>query len=178
MYDTQPSMGGTLTSSRFIYLSYVTPTPFHLLSVSLTFSIIINTHGEKWNFTYRWKSRILPHCWVVWNGVKMYGKDQVSVVVRTVVTLCRPRKQDVSTSTPYFPPSHPRMPHRTTVRLVNSPYTTRVSHVWCTVWSRTFLFLEKKELVRGRDRELWLPSYFFEKKKLQCNCNDVRSAWR
>ncbi len=42
MYDPPPSLWGTLTSSIFISSSFVTPTPSHFLSLTLTFSIIIN----------------------------------------------------------------------------------------------------------------------------------------
>ena len=44
MYDDQPSVWGVLTSSRFISLSFITLTPSHFLSLTLAFSIIINTN--------------------------------------------------------------------------------------------------------------------------------------
>ena len=42
MYDTPPSVWGTLTSSTFNFWSFITPTPSHFLSLDLTFSVIIN----------------------------------------------------------------------------------------------------------------------------------------
>ena len=47
MYDDQPSVWGDLTSSRFISLSFITPTPSHLLSLALVFSVIINKQKKK-----------------------------------------------------------------------------------------------------------------------------------
>jgi hypothetical protein len=46
LYDTQPSVWGDLTSSRFLPVSFITPTPSHFLSVSLIFSVIINKKYE------------------------------------------------------------------------------------------------------------------------------------
>jgi hypothetical protein len=42
MDDAPPSVWGTLTSSSFISLSFITPTPSHFLSLSLDFSVIVN----------------------------------------------------------------------------------------------------------------------------------------
>ncbi len=52
MYDAQPSVWGALTSSSFISLSFITPTPFHFLSLPLVFSVIIN------------KNILIPDCFV------------------------------------------------------------------------------------------------------------------
>ncbi len=52
MYDAQPSVWGALTSSRFISLFFITPTPCHLLSLTLTFSVIINKHPSFISHTY------------------------------------------------------------------------------------------------------------------------------
>ena len=49
MYDAQPSVWGVLTSSIFISLSFITPTPSHFLSLTLTFSVIINNNTDKIN---------------------------------------------------------------------------------------------------------------------------------
>ena len=45
MYDDPPSVWGTLTSSIFNSLSFITPTPSHFLSLALVFSVIINNIG-------------------------------------------------------------------------------------------------------------------------------------
>jgi hypothetical protein len=42
MYDDPPNVWGTLTSSIFYSLSFITPTPSHFLSLTLSFSVIIN----------------------------------------------------------------------------------------------------------------------------------------
>ncbi len=42
MYDDQPSVWGALTSSSFISLSFITPTPSHFLFLAHAFSVIIN----------------------------------------------------------------------------------------------------------------------------------------
>ena len=42
MYDTPPSVLGVLTSSNFISLSFITPTPSQFLSLDLDFPVIIN----------------------------------------------------------------------------------------------------------------------------------------
>jgi hypothetical protein len=42
IYDAQPSVREPLTSSSFISLSFITPTPSHFLSLGLVLSVIIN----------------------------------------------------------------------------------------------------------------------------------------
>ncbi len=43
LYDDQSSVWGSVTSSRLSSLSFITPTPFHFLSVSLTFWIFLGS---------------------------------------------------------------------------------------------------------------------------------------
>ena len=44
MYDDQPSVREVLTSSIFISLSLITPTPSHFLYLPLVFSVLINNN--------------------------------------------------------------------------------------------------------------------------------------
>jgi hypothetical protein len=49
MYDTPPSVCGSLTSSNFNSLSFITPTLSHFLSLTLSFSVIINKRSIQQN---------------------------------------------------------------------------------------------------------------------------------
>jgi hypothetical protein len=47
MDDAQRSVWGSLTSSRFSSLSFITPTPSYFLSLALVFSVIINNKNSR-----------------------------------------------------------------------------------------------------------------------------------
>ena len=68
MYDAQPSVWGTLTSSSFISLSFITPTPSHFLSVVLAFSVTINNN-----------KLILEVCFTHWVGQEILMTKKVLV---------------------------------------------------------------------------------------------------
>ena len=54
IHDDQPSVWGSLTSSSFISLSFITPTPSHFISLTLTFSVVTN------KIRYEQKQNIKP----------------------------------------------------------------------------------------------------------------------
>ena len=53
MYDTPPSVWGSLTSSSFSSLSSITPTPSHFLSLDLAFSVITNKPDTHYMYPFR-----------------------------------------------------------------------------------------------------------------------------
>jgi hypothetical protein len=81
MYDTQPSVWGALTSSIFISLSFITPTPSHFLSLGLAFSVMINKKDSPRLIRYnKHPSTFWPCLWNLWT----VRDSRVSITLWTV----------------------------------------------------------------------------------------------